>query len=261
MECKLIFIQRINQPKLLIIAIAITLSFLGYFSCIGQSQDSLLLDLKYEQFDSEIFMYSLIGNASSRPKAFSYRFSTSSKDFSGNEINYSKTGRLLMPAQKQKKVNLSSIEYSVLSESDAILQVFDGNRLVATDTLHFNFPNKFRNINTEGGPRDVEIDLGGLKIDQTRTPFGRQFYEKFESIWESPLGISDYTIRFEEIPFRFRTTIIKVYLDSELILETYLNNNEEFTDRLLAYLTATIKQKLDSRKNRDDELGGNWNGI
>ncbi len=223
---------------------------------INVSYSQLDLKLSYEQFDSEILTFASVKNSSNRDlSVFTTQYAVH-QDLSGRSISKQVTDTFKIPAMASKRIYLMSLEYSVLSQSDIYFAAQSGD-LSIVDSLNFDFPNKFRNVKN----RDVDIDLGGVKVDRTRTPIGRTLFEKFEKKWASPEGISDYTLIFEELPFRFRTTILRVYLDSELIFETYLNDKEEFLDRVLAYTIGIIKSKLLAASTRSDELGGDWNGI
>ena len=49
---------------------------------------------------------------------------------------------------------------------------------------------------SEGNASDLEINE--LIMDQTQTHAGREFFEYFSQIWESPHGITDYNITIHE---------------------------------------------------------------
>ncbi len=225
------------------------------------SQDKVSCKIRYERFDTEILVYAVVSNLTDSTLSLSSDLDLVNLDLSGIKIENSSTQSLLLEPQTKKTYNLSTLEYSVLSESTLYLNLRQKMKLLASDSLNLQFPNLFRNVGKDGQFRDVEFDLGGLKIDRTRTPVGREFFELFEKNWKSPSNVSDYTIEFEELPFRFRTTILKVYLDGDIILETYLRDNEDFINRIHNYVSATIKAKLADRGKRNDELGGKWNGI
>jgi len=216
----------------------ILLSIVISFS--ASAQEFLTLDTKYEQFGTEILIYAFVENSTSDIMNLGLDMDLSSIDFSGRKIAGSQSLEFVLRPNEKRNINLKTIEYSVLSESTSILSLSEGNEIIAKDTFHLNFPNKFKNAKN----KDVEFDLGGLKIDRTRTPVGREFYEKFEQNWVSPTEAGDYTIEFEELPFRFRTTILKVYIDNDKILETYLRDDEEFMNQFINYVIVTIKQNL-----------------
>jgi hypothetical protein len=214
--------------------------------------------IKYEQFDSEILLKIRIDNSGETSQNFTARLSLDSRDFSQRQITGQVTEELVVDSMSILDFNMATLEYSVLARSKVKLDLFQNDKLVAVDSLDLTFPNSFSG---NGGTRDVEIDLGGLKTDRTRTPVGRNFFEQFEKLWVSPTGMSDYTIQFEELPFRFRTTRLKVYLDGDLVVENFLRDNDEFITQLLSYTIAIINSKLAERTKRDDEIGGDWNGI
>lgn len=256
---RLVLTQNSKATYILLYRFILLSVLLGIASNI--SANEIRAKLAYEQFETEILLFVKIGNSTDKLQELELVLNMVSYDFSRRTIQKDITKNYSALPNSVSNFNFSTVEYSVLSETNIKLQVYHNDSLIILDSLNLNFPNNFSNVNSDGGPRDVEFDLGGYKIDRTRTPVGRYFFEEFEKRWQSPAGLSDYTIEIEELPFRFRTTRLRIYLDGEMILDNFLRDNDEFIDQLLTYTSALIKNSLTERKKRDDELGGEWNGI
>ena len=231
----------------------IALAIVFALTSVISSANDFRVKIAYEQFDTEILLYIKIENASNLKKNFNAKVNIQSQNLSFRPIQKDYNQVLIVAPKTVSNFNFATLEYSVLSQSIIRLDLYQRDSLISKDSLTLDFPNSFKN--------DIEIDLGGLKIDRTRTPIGRSFFELFEKNWVSPKGLSDYTIEFEELPFRFRTTKLKVYLDGELVVDSFLKDNEEFIPQLLAFTIGSVRNKLSEKETRDDEIGGDWNGI
>jgi hypothetical protein len=230
----------------------------GPLLCLSQR---VSCDIKYEQFGTEILIYAEISNRSEETLTGEIELSVSNIDFSGLLLSSNRNMSFTAKPKELSSVVLTSVEYSVLESTDVRIEYREVGGEAYLDSLNLSFPNKFKNVSANGQPSDIEIDLGGLKIDRTRTPYGRKLFEKFETIWNSPSGIVDYSIEFEELPFRFRSSLLKVYLNNELIFESYIQDQEELLSNIVLFLQATITQKLIAEYNDTEDFLKTTSGI
>ncbi|MCL3780787.1 hypothetical protein EMN47_10375 [Prolixibacteraceae bacterium JC049] len=84
---------------------------------------------------------------------------------------------------------------------------------------------------------DVEID--GLLVDETKTKSGRDFYELFYNNWTAPENAKNYSITIKELPFRLRTTQIKIFINENLVYFTILQPRYELVE---AYSKDAVKK-------------------
>ncbi len=109
---------------------------------------------------------------------------------------------------------------------------------------------------------DVEID--GLLVDETKTKTGRDFYELFYSNWTAPENARNYSITIKELPFRARTTQIKIFINENLVYFTILQPRYELVE---AYVNDSVQRLMQYLINYDQIqklLGGEdqkGNGI
>lgn len=101
-------------------------------------------------------------------------------------------------------------------------------------------------------PTDLEID--GLIIDETRTRIGRDFYEKLYTLWNAPLGISDYSIFVEEQPPRGRSAAIRVNVNEKLVSFHHLQPREEVIEEAAKLAIARINKHFENYSQMQSEL-------
>ncbi len=65
---------------------------------------------------------------------------------------------------------------------------------------------------------DVNLEIDGLLIDETKTKSGRDFYEYFYKDWTAPIGAKNYTIYITEKPYRLNNTIIEIKISRSLFM-------------------------------------------
>jgi len=69
---------------------------------------------------------------------------------------------------------------------------------------------------------DVDLEIDGLLIDETKTKSGRDFYEYFYKDWTAPVGVKNYTIYIIEKPYRLNNTIIEIKINETLVFQQFL---------------------------------------
>lgn len=85
---------------------------------------------------------------------------------------------------------------------------------------------------------EEEIQLSGFIIDDTKSKFGRDFYEFFYTNWSFPSGISLVDILIKESPPMFSTTVITIQVGETDMLSFKLSPRvgamEEYADAAIA---------------------------
>ncbi|MGZ2369305.1 CsgE family curli-type amyloid fiber assembly protein [Ancylomarina sp. YFZ004] len=93
---------------------------------------------------------------------------------------------------------------------------------------------------------DVEID--GLLVDETKTKSGRDFYELFYNNWTAPKSAKNYSITIKELPFRLRTTQIKIFINENLVYFTILQPRYDLVE---AYSKDAVQKVMQYLINYD----------
>lgn len=79
---------------------------------------------------------------------------------------------------------------------------------------------------------DVEIEIDGLLVDDTKTKMGKDFYDLFYGNWEAPPGAKNYTITVSEKPFRLTSTLIVVSINENLVYQSILQPRQDVVEAL-----------------------------
>jgi hypothetical protein len=136
------------------------------------------------------------------------------------------------------------------------LTIFDGSRVLARDS----FPRvEQTDVNPVAASPDLQSDsaspdptlqgnqgivLGGFVLEQTKTPWGQQFYELFAQQWQQLDIQTSYNILIEELPFRGRNTLVEISVDDQLIFTQLLQPKYDFLVELAGYTVQLSAQQI-----------------
>ncbi|MEX2595233.1 MAG: CsgE family curli-type amyloid fiber assembly protein [Anditalea sp.] len=109
---------------------------------------------------------------------------------------------------------------------------------------------------TEKLKNEVELEIDGLLIDETKTKSGRDFFDYFYRHWEAPPEARNYSIFIKESPFRLSTTMIEVFINETRVIQSFLQPRAEFVEALAAESIATTKMYLIRYEEIVKELDG-----
>lgn len=101
-------------------------------------------------------------------------------------------------------------------------------------------------------PIDLEID--GLIFDETRTRVGRDFYEKFYTLWTAPFGVNDYSILVEEQPPRGRSVSVQVKVKERIVSIHHLQPREEMIENAAKLAVRRAVQYLNQYNQMQTDL-------
>ena len=153
-------------------------------------------------------------------------------------------------------------------------EIFDQQQqLIAADSLVQGQPsptspsstlNTFTEIavpQSQAAAPEVEPEMGGLIIDDTRSKSGRDFYDIFYKKWIAPTGINDYTIIVKEVPARGRFAQVSLEVNSENVLKRFLHPQYDRIEEQANFSIRYIRSYLTRQKNvkgdlQDDDVEG-----
>lgn len=98
--------------------------------------------------------------------------------------------------------------------------------------------------NDKGTVEELELEIDGLLIDETRTKAGHDFYDLLFSAWEGPAEAKNYMIRISEKPFRANMTMLEVYVNDELVVNTVLQPRRDLIVELAEGITRSLEEYL-----------------
>ena len=103
---------------------------------------------------------------------------------------------------------------------------------------------------------EVELEIDGLLLDETKTKSGRDFFDYFYRHWEAPPEARNYSILIKEKPFRLSTTMIEIFINETRIIQSFLQPRAELIEILAAESIATTKMYLIRYEEIVKELDG-----
>jgi len=102
-----------------------------------------------------------------------------------------------------------------------------------------------------------ELEFDGLVIDETITKFGRDFYDIFYSKWETPQGVTDYTIIISERLIPRLGTQVFIYINDALIFQQIIQPRydaiEEMAGHGIQVTLYQLQQYEEAKKNLESE--------
>lgn len=91
----------------------------------------------------------------------------------------------------------------------------------------------------ENSEKAMFVELDGMVHDETRSKFGRDFYDIFYRHWQSPPEASNYSIRIMEQPAPSLGSIIIVKVNDEETFKVRLQPKYEFIEEASKYAVRT----------------------
>lgn len=121
---------------------------------------------------------------------------------------------------------------------------------------------KLKKEKHSNGALDLEID--GLLFDETKTKSGRDFYDYFFNKWVAPSDAKNYSITIKELPYRLRTTQIKIFINENLVVQSFLSPRMEAIEQLAQNSITRVANYLKNYDQIQQMLNGSdqsGNGI
>jgi len=103
---------------------------------------------------------------------------------------------------------------------------------------------------------DVEIEIDGLLIDDTKTKTGKDFYDLFYSNWDAPVVAKNFTITVSEKPFRLTSTMIVVSINENIVYQGILQPRQDVLEALNEEAILITQNYLENYEEFTKELNG-----
>ncbi len=111
---------------------------------------------------------------------------------------------------------------------------------------------------------DIEMEIDGLLVDDTRTRAGKEFYDLFYTGWETPEQAKNYTITLSERPFRLTMTLIIVSINETPVYQSILQPRQNVLEEQAGEAILITKDYLMNYEQIMNMLNGtdmNGSGI
>ena len=108
---------------------------------------------------------------------------------------------------------------------------------------------------------DIEIEIDGLLVDDTKTKAGKDFYDLFYNRWEAPVAAKNYSITVSEKPFRLTTTLIVISINDDIVYQDILQPRQELIEAQTADAISVTQNylanyaEITKQLNGDDQAG------
>lgn len=103
---------------------------------------------------------------------------------------------------------------------------------------------------------DVDLEIDGLLVDNTKTKVGRDFYDLFYASWEAPEQAKNYTITIQEKPFRLTSTLIVVLINDNVVYQSVLQPRQNIVEELSQQAIAFTYNYLQNYEEIMQQLNG-----
>lgn len=103
---------------------------------------------------------------------------------------------------------------------------------------------------------EIDLEIDGLLVDDTKTKPGRDFYDQFYALWEAPLNAKNYTITIKEKPFRLTSTLINVLINDNLVYQSILQPRQNIIEGLSKQAVAQTYNYLQNYEEIMQQLNG-----
>lgn len=169
-------------------------------------------------------------------------------------------GQFVITAYEKK--NLSEIRLNI-SKGDQVksyLFIKDEikNELIAKDSVILNFDGKNLVTTNDSNPEPTflkeEFVLKGLVIDQTKTKFGRDFFDYFYSAYNLMNEKYPFIVTITEVPSLGRTSIIQIEDRDKLLHSFRVEPKEEYVKMQVDYTLKRLNQYNNELKFINEQL-------
>lgn len=158
-------------------------------------------------------------------QSLSYKFSVIRTG--RNESNNVQGGKFSLLGDQRISLSKTQINSSENSKLIVLLLIYDeNNTLIGKD--RFVYGEKAENPNGEKQKKNDGVEITGIISDETKTKFGKDFYDAFYTEFLKLKLNSPKVISVEEEIANTRTTRIRVRIDSEVLNEFISRPEEEF---------------------------------
>jgi curli production assembly/transport component CsgE len=103
---------------------------------------------------------------------------------------------------------------------------------------------------------DLDIEIDGLLVDDTKTKSGKDFYDLFYSEWEAPQNAKNYTITVSEKPFRLTSTLIAVSINDNVVYQAVLQPRQDIIEAQSEEAISTTQDYLANYEEIMKQING-----
>jgi hypothetical protein len=233
--------------------------------------------LDVEEVENRLTVTGWCHNFTGEDKQLSYKLSFLRTDADGNRSSSQQSNSFELAAGNGVQLASTTMNLGPEAEMTIVLEIREGNQLLDRVTYpetNTEEPPPPSSIDTGGGEEGLEeqednpdprlaadeVEFGGLVFEQTKTVWGQQFFQLFIQRWQAAEMTGDFNLVVEEVPFRGRTTLVKLILNDEPILIRTLQGKydylEELADLAVQVAVYQVQQLNQVAEDLDADLSG-----
>jgi hypothetical protein len=233
------------------------------------SSDSIKVWVYAQFVDSskQLTIHAKVANISTQLGYYYYQIRITDATLRPTNIAEKFKGVLLALPEDTVIIFSKTITYDPKNDFNVYVYILEEDFMVA-DTF-WNFDNALATVNNaKPSPKapqvyiskDNNLESEVYVINETRTPFGREFHRKFLENWKPPQGATGFWITIRETLTPGRFTIVSVSLNNKELFQRYLipkqKDIEDLAYATVDYLTLLLQNgSYDGSLTSDDLFG------
>ncbi len=227
--------------------------FFPFFLTKSNAQESnenlIEANIEIEQTENSITLLPTIQNRSALFFEYNYLFLVKKTDNKNNLSINKQNGKFTLQPGEIKKLSITQLNQSEYQNIKATLYIRDEvhNELITKDSI------EIKGIATKV-VEETSLMLEGLVVDESKTKFGKDFYDEFYSVYNQYPKKFNFIILISELPHRGQTSIIQVKADQETIHEFFSNPNEEYFKQQVGITLRNLTKYAEEKENLKQEF-------
>lgn len=215
--------------------------------CMGMAQDSpaIKATLKVEETENSLTFKPIVENLGELYLEYNYLLLVKKTDAQNNLSLNRQNGKFTLNPGEVKTLSILELNRSKKQNIKAYLYIRDEeeNLLITKDSVEVSMLQQ-RHIQVE----ETSLLMEGLVVDESKTKFGKDFYDEFFSIYNQYPNKFKFIVTITEMPFRGLTSIVQIKANQETIYEFLSNPNEEYAKQQVNVTLQRLAQYANVQK-------------
>lgn len=223
---------------------------LSFTGVQAQEQEALQARLNVVREDIFVLIEALVeNNAYIYNDKLNYHLLTLKKQSQTRQYEKSdRYGDFTLLPNENKVVTSIKINLEEEQELKIYLFVKEGKRLVAQDSVKIN---EVVDLLKTTYLKEVEIEIKGLVVENTKTKFGKDFYDAFFQLYLRKGMNYPFVININEKPFPGTGSLIAVEVEDQTLIEFQTRPDQEYLEKAAEYAMERVDNYNKHRKSTE----------
>lgn len=213
------------------------------------SKDSVILARIETELDENSLNFSpIVQNKSQIHLEYNYLLLVKKTDENNNLTINKQSGKFTLTPNETKKLTAIQLDKNPKTNLKALLYIRDENQnlLIAKDSIEIKSNELTKPI------QENKLMPLGILVDDTKTKFGKDFYDNFFTAYNQLPQKFDFIIQVTELPYRGQTSIIQILAENEMIYEFFSRPDEDFIKHQISQTLRTLSQLAQSKSLKNE---------